>query len=200
MVDKTIFDLAFGESAPVLTDVTFTGQDPSGTPVLRKSTWTTIRNLLTGEPTATNDMIMASGTAWQKKTMAQVAAAMGLDVVGFTVPIGDGVSVITTGIIKRFPIPYNFTLTKIEMCADISGSIVLDIWKDSYANLPCTVADTITASAKPTISSATKAEQTVFTDWDLTWTLGEWIYINVDSCTSIRSVAIAFYGKHTELV
>lgn len=199
MADKTIFDLAFGESAPELTDVTFTGQDPSGTPVLRKSTWTTIRNLLVGEPTATNDMIMASGTAWGKKTIAQVGAAMGLDVTGFTVPIGDGALVISTGVKARFPVPYNFTLTKIQLGADQSGSIVLDIWKDSYANLPCTVADTITAAAKPTISSATKAEQTVFTGWDITWALGEWIYIYVDSCTSIKSLSIAFFGKHTEL-
>jgi len=199
MVDKEIFDLSAGEFAPVLTDLIITGQDPSGTPVLRKNTLLSIRNLLTGEPTATNDMIMASGTAWQKKTMAQVAAAMGLDVAGFTVPIGNGVETIPTGIHARFPVPYNFTLTKIQLNPDQSGSIVLDLWKDSYANLPCTVADTITASAKPTISSATKAEQTVFTDWDVTWTLGEWIYINVDSCTSIRSLSIAFFGKHTEL-
>ena len=32
-----------------------------------------------------------------------------------------------------------------------SGSIVIDVWKDTYANFPPIVADTITASAKPTL-------------------------------------------------
>ena len=41
---KTIFDLTTSP-APALTDVTFNGYDPSGTPVLRKTTWQTIRNL-----------------------------------------------------------------------------------------------------------------------------------------------------------
>lgn len=49
MVDenKEIFDLTLG-SAPSLTDYTFNGQSPSGTPVLRKVTWQTIRNLFLG--------------------------------------------------------------------------------------------------------------------------------------------------------
>jgi hypothetical protein len=41
---KQIFDLTLGD-APALTDLTYNGQSPSGTPVLRKLTWQSIRNL-----------------------------------------------------------------------------------------------------------------------------------------------------------
>lgn len=75
MADKTIFELAVG-AALALTDYVITGQDPSGTPVMRKQTFTTVRNLLVGEPTAAGDFIVSNGSAWQKKTLAQTQVAL----------------------------------------------------------------------------------------------------------------------------
>lgn len=75
MADKTIFDLTAG-AAPALTDLTFNGQSPSGTPVLRKLTWTSIRNLLVGAPAAISDFIVSNGTVWQKKTLAETQIAL----------------------------------------------------------------------------------------------------------------------------
>lgn len=86
--------------------------------------------------------------------------------------------------------PYAGTITKWSLLGDVSGSIVLDIWKDTYANFPPTVADTITASAKPTISSDIKAESSTLTGWTTAVDAGDIFIINVDSCTSITRATL----------
>lgn len=63
MADKEIFDFQIG-SAPALTDYIPVGQDPSGTPVLRKQTLQTIRNLLFGTPTASGQVPVYNGSTF----------------------------------------------------------------------------------------------------------------------------------------
>lgn len=74
--------------------------------------------------------------------------------------------------------------------AATSGSIVIDIWKDTYANYPPTVADTITASAKPTITTATKSEDATLTGWTTSITAGDVLGFKVDSVTSLKRVTV----------
>ena len=105
--------------------------------------------------------------------------------------IDGGGSAITTGIKGDLHIPVACTITAVDMLADQSGSIVIDIWKDTYANYPPTVADTITASAKPTISTALKSEDTTLTGWTVSCSAGDTLRFNVDSCTSITRVALS---------
>ena len=38
------------------------------------------------------------------------------------------------------------TINNVTLLADVAGAIVLDIWKDAYANFPPVVGDKITAS------------------------------------------------------
>jgi hypothetical protein len=59
------------------------------------------------------------------------------------------------------------------------------MWKDTYANYPPTVADTITASAKPTLSTAIKAEDSTLTGWTKTVTAGDVFGFSVDSATTV---------------
>lgn len=108
-----------------------------------------------------------------------------------TVNIGDGVNVISTGIAGDISVPVGCTITKVRMLADQSGSIVVDIWKDTYANYPPTVADTITASAKPTISAATKSEDSTLTGWTTSITAGDTLRFNVDSVATITRLALS---------
>ncbi|MBU2060165.1 MAG: hypothetical protein KKB38_20840, partial [Gammaproteobacteria bacterium] len=79
--------------------------------------------------------------------------------------IDGGGSAITTGLKGFIELPWAGTIERVSLLADQSGSIVIDIWKDTYANFPPTDADSITASAPPTISSATKAEDETLTGW-----------------------------------
>jgi len=94
-------------------------------------------------------------------------------------------------------IPYNMTITKVTVLANTTGSIVIDIWKDTYVNYPPTVADTITASAKPTISSANKYEDSTLTGWDTSVSSGNTLRVYVDSCSSITRCVMLIEGTKT---
>lgn len=50
----------------------------------------------------------------------------------FVLTVGDGVSVITSGVVSWIEIPFSCTITNCTMLADTTGSIVVDIWKDTY--------------------------------------------------------------------
>jgi len=111
----------------------------------------------------------------------------------FTIPfvIDGALAEITDGEKGHIPIPFACTIHSCTMLANQSGSIVVDIWKDSYANFPPTVADTITAAAKPTISAAQKSQDTTLSGWDTDITAGDVLAFNVDSCTDIQRLTIS---------
>ena len=99
-------------------------------------------------------------------------------------------AVLTTGIKGDLSVPYSATIASVTLLADQSGSIVVDIWKDSYANYPPTVADTITAAAKPTISATTKYTDSTLTGWTTALTAGDTLRFNIDSVSTVTRVEI----------
>lgn len=119
---------------------------------------------------------------------ATVSTAIKTRQIGITVD-GAG-SVLTTGVkgFKSFPVAG--TITGVRLLADQSGSIVIDIWKDTYANYPPTVADTITAAAKPTITTAVKSEDTTLTGWTTSVSAGDIFGFNIDSVTTITRIIL----------
>ena len=100
-------------------------------------------------------------------------------------------AVITTGQKGHLEIPFACTINRVTTLADASGSIVVDIWKDTYANFPPTVADTICASAKPTLSSAQKAQDSTLTGWTTSISAGDILAYNVDSAATVKRVLIS---------
>jgi len=108
-----------------------------------------------------------------------------------TFVIDGGGSAITTGQKGHLEIPFACTIKQVTMLADQAGSIVVDIWKDTYANFPPTDADSITASAPPTISSAQKSQDSTLTGWTKSISSGDILAFNVDSCTTITRVTIS---------
>lgn len=105
--------------------------------------------------------------------------------------IDGGGSAITTGIKGDLEIPFDCTINAVTLLADQTGSIVIDIWKDTYANYPPTIADTIPASAKPTLSTAIKSQDTTLTGWTTSITAGNILRFNVDSASSCTRVLIS---------
>jgi len=99
---------------------------------------------------------------------------------------------ITTGVKGQLQIPFACTITAWRILADQSGSIVVDVWKDTYANYPPTVADTMPgASNKPTLSSAIKAENTNLSAWtSVSVSSGDILMFNVDSATTVQRVTL----------
>jgi hypothetical protein len=79
----------------------------------------------------------------------------------------------------------------VTLLADQSGSIVVDIWKDTYANYPPVDADSITASAVPTISSAAKSQDTSISGWTVAISAGDILGFNVDSISTCTRVTLS---------
>jgi predicted GH43/DUF377 family glycosyl hydrolase len=100
-------------------------------------------------------------------------------------------SAITTGVKLDVYLPIAITLTEATLLADQSGSIVLDLWVDTYGNYPPTITDTITASAKPTLSTAVKSQDTTLTGWTTAIAAGKSMRVNVDSATTVTRVVLA---------
>lgn len=74
--------------------------------------------------------------------------------------IDGGGSVISTGVKGDVELPSAGVIEEWRLLADQSGNIDIQIWKDTYANFPPTVADQI---LNPTIVGATKNEATGLT-------------------------------------
>ena len=113
------------------------------------------------------------------------------DLATITFIIDGGGEAITTGEKGHLKIPFACTIQQVTMQADRSGSIVVDIWKDTYANFPPTDADTITASAPPTISSAQKSQDSTLTGWTKAISADDILAFKVDSCATIERVTIS---------
>lgn len=86
--------------------------------------------------------------------------------------------------------PYNCTITGWTLLSanNISGSIVVDIWKDSYGNYPPTVVDTIFGT-KPALSSQTKNQSSGLT---IPVNEGDIFYCNIDSTSAVTMVVLNF--------
>lgn len=113
------------------------------------------------------------------------------ELTGFSFIIDGGGATITTGEKGHVEIPFGAVIQEVRLLADQSGSIVVDIWKDNFANFPPAVADSITASAKPTISSATKSEDKTLVGWKTGLQKGDILTFKVDSITTCKRVTVA---------
>ena len=164
MVDQKITDLTDIGAAIVGTDIFEMTDDPGGSPLSRKSTFTRL-------------------STFMKTVVAQEGS--------LNITIDGNGSAITTGSHLIGQVPYSCTINAAEVTADVSGSIVVDIWVDSYANYPPVDADSITASAPPTLSSAIKSTDATLTGWTTTLTEGDWIWANVDSATTVTKAVVA---------
>lgn len=138
------------------------------------------------------DSSQSSGVKW--------ASAAGGDPACLVILDGGG-AVLQTGIALDIIMPAAMSVKSHTMVVDQSGSIVLDIWKCSYSQFDNSthpvVADSITASAKPTISSAHKAQDSTLTGWTKSVSQYDIWRINIDSVTSVTRLAILFIFDRT---
>lgn len=78
------------------------------------------------------------------------------------VVLGDGEAPITVGSLVDIPAPpFSIRLTHWTLVSTLSGSISLDIYKDTYANFPPTAPDSATDTTPPYITSGIKNEDDV---------------------------------------
>lgn len=121
------------------------------------------------------------GSNWTNKTITR----------SIGVSIDGGGSAITSGGTYYGQIPYNCVITGWTLVADQSGSIVIDVRKDSFNNFPPQADDTITGSEKPTLSSQQKNSDNNLTTWNTTINEGDWIAFVVESASTIEYATLA---------
>lgn len=104
----------------------------------------------------------------------------------------------TTGFKGFLEIPFGCTInTWTILSADAgtptSGDIVIDIWKDTYANFPPVVGDSMVgAGTKPNIAATNNKGQAAPSSWTTTSiAAGDVIGFNIDSVTSLKTVVIS---------
>ena len=106
---------------------------------------------------------------------------------------GDGVNAVAAGTQDWAEVPVDGSIAWITVLGDQSGSCVIDLWQDTYANFPPTVGDTMVGGGgtKPTLSAATKGQVTSFTGWaSTTVTRGSILKLNLDSCSGFTKLRI----------
>lgn len=119
-------------------------------------------------------------------------------IVGIPFVMNNGTVVLATGVQPgNIVVPFNCVIVDWTVLLDQSGSIVVDIWKDTYANYPPVVGDSITASAKPTVTAATKGQSSTLTGWTTTITAGDTLRFNIDSVTSALNATLNLKVRRT---
>ena len=136
---------------------------------------------------------LAKGTAYQRLHMNSGATAPEWvdDHNNVTIVFDD----VSTGVKCDIPFDFDCVITQVSLFADTAGSIVFDLWKDTYANFPPTDADSITASAPPTLSSATKSKDATLSGWTTAISAGDVIRVNIDSSATLSRVTMCLNIK-----
>jgi hypothetical protein len=99
--------------------------------------------------------------------------------------------VLTPGVKAYVEVPFAATIVSVTLLSDVVGSMVLDIWKDTYANAPPLDADSITSASPPTLASSLKSTDTVLSGWTTTVAAGDILAYNIDSVTFISRVTVS---------
>jgi len=147
-----------------------------------------------------SDEISIAGLAGESTELAAHKAnpsAHHSNVLSLTFIIDGGGSAITTGQKGHLEVPFACTITGWTILADQSGSIVVDVWKDTYANFPPTVADTIAGTEKPTLASVQKNQDLTLTTWTTAIAAGNILAFNVDSAATVTRVTLSIRATKT---
>lgn len=102
-------------------------------------------------------------------------------------------SVPTTGDLKIFPIAeYACTINRVDVTADQSGSMTMDIWKRASRAIP-TSSNKISASAPATLSSAQVSSDATLTGWTTSVAAGDVFGATLVTATTITSATVQIW-------
>jgi hypothetical protein len=87
-------------------------------------------------------------------------------------------------------VPKAVTITGAYMFADVTTTSVVNIWVDTIANYPPTVADKITSSTPPTITAGVSVTDTTLTSWTTAVAALAVMKFNVDSNSAATKLTV----------
>lgn len=133
-------------------------------------------------------------------TAVSARSNLGIGTSELSVVVDGGGSAIIAGVKGEFLAKFNFSVSEWTLTGDQTGSIVIDIWKNTYANYTATVpssANSITGSGKPTITTSAKNTGTT-AGWSNTIvSAGDVLRFNVDSITSLTRATLTLTTSRT---
>ena len=131
-----------------------------------------------------------SPTQWKTASIPTILGYTPISSVTGTIgiTIDGGGSTITTGVKGYIVVPNARTITGWYVVGAPSGSIVVDVWR-ANASIP-TVANTITGTEKPTLSSSQYNSDLSLSTWTTALVANDVIVFNVDSATTITKATI----------
>lgn len=106
--------------------------------------------------------------------------------VGFV--IDGGSSVPTSGTYSTVEVPFAGTISSWSVIGDISGSAVLNIWK--AAGTPPIAANSIVASAKPTLSGQKYVTSSTLSGWNTSISSGDLMTVHLESASLVKRVTV----------
>lgn len=128
------------------------------------------------------DVTTSGGTTTTLKTAAKTRP--------ITFAVDGGGSALNVGTQADVYVPYACTITAVTMLADQTGDVEVDIWKAAFGAFPPTIADTITASALPTITASDNSQDVTLTGWTTSISAGDTLRFNVDSASAITRLSL----------
>lgn len=120
----------------------------------------------------------------QDITNASVTSNITTDNIEFV--IDGGGAAITAGVKGDLEVSFPCTINQATLLGDQAGTLIVNIWKDTYANFPPTSTVKITSTTPPTITSSVKAQDAVLSGWTTAVSVGDILRFNVDSCVTIQ--------------
>jgi hypothetical protein len=107
-----------------------------------------------------------------------------------------GGNTLLSGVRGYLFVDVKMTINQVTTLLDQTGSIVVDIWLCTYAQFDAgathpVVGDSITASAPPTVSSATKAQDSTLSGWNTSIPAGSVLAFNIKSIATAQRCVIA---------
>ena len=89
------------------------------------------------------------------------------------------------------------TINRGTLLADVSGSIKVDIWMDTFGNFAPDNTDSIAGGNELEISGGTKDEYTTLASWDTTLDAKSVLRYNVDSASTVTRVTVGLDVSET---
>jgi hypothetical protein len=134
----------------------------------------------------TSDLNKPISTATQSALDGKASLTQATKSITFVIDGGSAVP--TTGAYASIRVPIAGTITAYTVNGDASGDCVLDVWK-ANGSMPSN-ANTITASAKPTLSSSQLIHSTTLTGWTTSVAVGDILTVELESVSVIKRIVL----------